>query len=320
VSKPKVFVTRIIPAPALALLGEACDLTVWQDELPPPYAALKEEAAPSDGLLTLLSDSVNEELLQAAPHLKVVSQMAVGFDNIDVKAASARGIPVGHTPGVLTDTTADFAFALLMAAARRIGEAERFVHAGKWRTWGPMSFMGQDVHGATLGIVGMGRIGQAVARRARGFDMRVVYYDRSARESEAESLPLDEVLAQADFLSLHLPLTPDTHHIIDARALKLMKPTAILINTSRGPVVDSDALYEALAGGQVAGAALDVVEPEPIPLNSPLLNLDNCLIVPHIASSSVATRTKMAVMAAENLLAGLADKRLPHCANPQVYG
>jgi glyoxylate reductase len=294
-------------------------MTVWQDELPPPYDTLTEQAAQSDGLLTLLSDRIDEALLQVAPTLKVVSQMAVGFDNIDVKAATARGIPVGHTPGVLTDTTADFAFALLMAAARRIGEGERFVHAGKWRTWGPTSFMGQDVHGATLGIIGMGRIGQAVARRARGFDMRVVFYDRTPKEIEADSLSLEEVLAQADFLSLHIPLMPDTTHLIDARAFKLMKPTAILINTSRGPVVDSDALYEALASGQIAGAALDVTEPEPIPMSSPLLTLDNCLIVPHIASSSVATRTRMAVMAAENLLAGLEDRRLPHCVNPQVY-
>jgi glyoxylate reductase len=294
-------------------------MTVWQDELPPPYDTLTEQAAQSDGLLTLLSDRIDEALLQVAPTLKVVSQMAVGFDNIDVKAATARGIPVGHTPGVLTDTTADFAFALLMAAARRIGEGERFVHAGKWRTWGPTSFMGQDVHGATLGIIGMGRIGQAVARRARGFDMRVIYHDRTPKEIEAESLALGEVLAQADFLSLHIPLTPDTTHLIDARAFKLMKPAAILINTSRGPVVDSEALYEALTSGQIAGAALDVTEPEPIPMSSPLLTLDNCLIVPHIASSSVATRTRMAVMAAENLLAGLENRRLPHCVNPQVY-
>jgi glyoxylate reductase len=323
VSKPTVFVTRIIPEPALALMREACDMTIWPDELPPPYDRLTDQAARCDGLLTLLSDTVDEALLEAAPHLKVVSQMAVGFDNIDVKAATARGIPVGHTPGVLTDTTADFAFALLMAAARRLGEAERFVHAGKWRTWGPTAFMGQDVHGATLGIIGLGRIGRAVARRASGFDMRVIYHDRTADPSAAEIgadyLPLDDVLAQADFLSLHIPLTPDTYHLIDARALKLMKPTAILINTSRGPVVDSDALAEALANDQIAGAALDVIEPEPIPMSSPLLQLDNCLIVPHIASSSVATRTRMAVMAAENLLAGLEGRRLPHCANPQVY-
>ena len=311
--------TRVIPAPALASIREVCDMTVWQDELPPPYDTLTEQAAQSDGLLTLLSDRINVELLQAAPTLKVVSQMAVGFDNIDVKAATARGIPVGHTPGVLTDTTADFAFALLMAAARRISESERFVRAGKWRTWGPTAFMGQDVHGATLGIIGMGRIGQAVARRAHGFDMRVIYHDRTPKEIEAESLALGEVLAQADFLSLHIPLTPDTTHLIDARAFKLMKPAAILINTSRGPVVDSEALYEALTSGQIAGAALDVTEPEPIPMSSPLLTLDNCLIVPHIASSSVATRTRMAVMAAENLLAGLENRRLPHCVNPQVY-
>lgn len=322
-SKPKVFVTRIIPDQGLDIIREACDMTLWEDELPPPYAVLKEQAAQSEGLLTLLSDQINDELLQAAPSLKVVSQMAVGFDNIEVAAATARGIPVGHTPGVLSDTTADFAFALLMAAARRISESERYVHAGKWRTWGPTLFMGQDVYGATLGIVGMGRIGQAMARRARGFDMRVIYADQqpisAATEIGAEHVPFDEVLAQADFLSLHTPLTPETHHLIDAAAFKRMKSTAILINTARGPVVDPEALHAALVAGEIAYAALDVTEPEPIPMDSPLLKLDNCLIAPHIASSSVATRTKMSVMSAENLLAGLRGERLPHCVNPQVY-
>jgi lactate dehydrogenase-like 2-hydroxyacid dehydrogenase len=322
-AKPRVFVTRVIPAKGLDMVQEACEMVLWEDELPPPYEVLKENAKQVDGLLTLLSDQVNEELLAAAPGLKIVSQMAVGFDNIDVAAATARGIPVGHTPGVLTDTTADFAFTLLMAAARRIGEAERYVHAGKWRTWGPTLFMGQDIHGATLGIIGMGRIGQAMARRALGFDMRVIYSDQkevaAASEIGAEHLPLEEVLSLADFLSLHVPLTPNTHHLIDAEALKRMKSTAVLINTSRGSVVDPDALCAALAEGRPAYAALDVTEPEPIPVDSPLLKLENCLVVPHIASSSVATRNRMAVMAAENLLAGLQGNRLPHCVNPQVY-
>ena len=322
-AKPKVFVTRIIPDKGLEMIRDACDMTLWDDELPPPYDVLKEQAVQSDGLLTLLSDKINEELFQAAPNLKVVSQMAVGFDNIEIPAATARGIPVGHTPGVLTDTTADFAFALLMAAARRISESERYVHAGKWRTWGPTLFMGEDIYGATLGIIGMGRIGQAMAKRASGFDMRVIYHDQvevpAAQALGAELLPLEDVLAQSDFLSLHSPLTPETRHMINAQALATMKPTSILINTSRGPVVDPEALHHALATGEIAYAALDVTEPEPIPMDSPLLKLDNCLIVPHIASSSIATRTKMSVMSAENLIAGLTGKPLPHCVNPQVY-
>lgn len=323
-TQPNVFVTRRIPDQGLAMIRQACAVTIWEDELPPPYNVLRAEAAHADGLLTLLSDRVDAPLLAAAPRLKVVSQMAVGFDNIDLAAATARGIPVGHTPGVLTETTADLAFALLMAAARRLPEAERFVHAGKWRTWGPMLLLGQDIHGATLGIVGMGRIGLAVARRAQGFGMRIIYYSRresdEARALGAEYLPLDEVFAQADFISLHTPLTPETYHLIDDRAFALMKPTAILINTARGGVIDPDALYRALSTGKIAAAALDVTEPEPIPPDSPLLTLDNCLIVPHIGSASVATRTRIAVMAAENLLAGLRGERLPHCANPQVYG
>lgn len=323
-SQPNVFVTRLIPDQGLALLRQACAVTLWEDELPPPCDVLRAEAARADGLLTLLSDQVDAPLLDAAPRLKVISQMAVGFDNIDLAAATARGIPVGHTPGALTETTADFAFALLMAAARRVSEAERFVRAGHWRTWGPTLLMGQDVHGATLGIIGMGRIGLAVARRAQGFAMRVIYHDRAenpeASALGAELCPLDDLLAQADFISLHTPLTPETQGLIDARALALMKPTAVLVNTARGLIVDHGALYEALVSGQIAYAALDVTDPEPIPPDSPLLALDNCLIVPHIASSSVATRTRIAVMAAENLLAGLRGERLPHCANPEVYG
>jgi glyoxylate reductase len=322
-SKPSVFLTRIIPEKGLDLVHEQCAVTVWEDELPPPRDVLLREVAGADGLLCLLTDPLDADVIGAAPRLRVISQMAVGFDNIDVRAATQRGIPVGHTPGVLTDTTADFAFALLMAAARRISEAERFARAGRWKTWGPMLLMGQDVHSATLGIVGMGRIGQAMARRAQGFDMRVLYADPSepdaARAMGAVRVELDELLGESDFVSLHVPLTADTAHLIDARALERMKSTAILINTARGPVVDQAALYDALASGQIAYAALDVTDPEPIAPDDPLLALDNCLIVPHIASSSVASRTRMAVMAAENLLAGLNGDRLPHCANPQVY-
>jgi glyoxylate reductase len=321
---PHIFVTRNIPEPGLVLLREACEITLWEDELPPPYDVLRAHTAEVEGLLCLLSDRVDSALMDAAPQLKVISQMAVGYDNIDIPAATAHGLPVGHTPGVLTDTTADFAFALLIAAARRIPEGERYARAGQWRTWGPTLFMGRDVTGATLGIVGMGRIGQAVAKRASGFDMRVIYSDPSyvpaANALGARRVSFEELLAESDFISLHTPLTPETRHLLDAAAFARMKPTCIVINTARGPVIDPDALYEALASGRIAGAALDVTEPEPLPADHRLYTLDNCLIVPHIASSSVATRGKMAIMAAENLLAGLRGERLPHCVNPAVYG
>jgi lactate dehydrogenase-like 2-hydroxyacid dehydrogenase len=324
-AKPKVFVTRIIPDAGLEMIRTACDVVLWQEELPPAYDVIKREAGRMDGLLCLLSDRVDAALIQAfTPKIRVISQMAVGVDNIDLPAATAAGIPVGHTPGVLTDTTADFAFALLMAAARRISEGERFVRAGRWRTWGPTLLMGQDIHGATLGIIGMGRIGQAMAKRAQGFEMRVIYTDSKA-VSAAEALgaqyrTFEQVLAESDFISLHTPLTPATHHLINAAAFRRMKPNCVLINTARGPVIDQAALYDALTSGQIAYAALDVTDPEPILMDSPLLTLDNCLILPHIASSSVATRTRMAVMAAENLIAGLERRRLPYCANPAVYG
>jgi glyoxylate reductase len=264
---------------------------------------------------------VDEELLDNAPRLRVVSNMAVGYDNIDVAACTARGIPVGNTPGVLTDTTADFAWTLLMAAARRVVEGVDYVRAGRWKTWGPMLLMGPDVHGATLGIVGIGRIGQAMARRARGFDMRVLYYDPYVPDAGIEgaaSVDLDTLLGESDFVTLHVPLTDTTQHLIGRDELRKMKSSAILINTSRGGVVDPDALYEALQAGQITRAALDVTEPEPIPTDHPLLTLSNCIVVPHIASASIATRTKMATMAAENLLAGLRGDPLPNCVNPEV--
>ena len=324
-SKQTVFVSRIIPDKGLDKIRAVCKVILWEDELPPPYEVLCHETAAADGLLCLLSDRIDAALIQATqPRLRVISQMAVGFDNVDVQAATEAGVPVGNTPGVLTDTTADFAFSLLMAAARRISEAERFVRAGKWRTWGPTLLMGQDIHGATLGIIGMGRIGLAMARRAGGFGMQVIYADSNevppATVLGATRRSLDEVLAKSDFLSLHTPLTAETYHLINSDALKQMKSTAVLINTARGPVVDPDALFHALVHGEIAYAALDVTDPEPISMESPLLTLDNCLIVPHIASSSIATRTQMAVMAADNLLAGLDGRRLPYCANPQVYG
>jgi glyoxylate reductase len=325
-AKPRVFVSRIIPDAGLEKIHEIADAEVWQDELPPPYETLLEKVRGVDGLVCLLTDRIDGGLMDAAgDQLKVISQMAVGYDNVSVPDATARGIPVGNTPGVLTDTTADFAFTLMVAAARRIVEGERYVKAGRWKTWGPTLLMGHDIFGATLGIVGFGRIGQGMARRASGFNMRVLAYDPTADEATAQALgvelrPLDDVLAESDFVSLHVPLTEETYHLVGERELKLMKPSSVLINSARGPVIDPRALYQALKHGEIACVALDVTEPEPIQADDPLLTLDNCLIVPHIASSSLATRGKMATMAAANLEAGLKGERLPNCVNPEVYG
>ncbi len=324
-SKPKVFVTRMLPEKGLDLISTIADAEVWQDELSPPHDILRQKVRGLDGLVCLLTDQIDAELMDlAGEQLRVISQMAVGFDNIDISAATKRGIPVGNTPGVLTETTADFAFALMMAAGRRIVEGERYVKAGKWKTWGPTLLMGHDIHHATLGIIGFGRIGRALARRAQGFGMRILFYDDQVkevigRELGAEKSVLDDLLSESDFVSLHVPLTGETRHLIGERELQIMKNTAVLINTSRGPVVDPEALFNALSGGEISYAGLDVTDPEPIPENHPLLSLQNCLIVPHIASSSVATRNKMARMAAENLEAGLKGERLPYCANVGVY-
>lgn len=324
--RPRVFVARVIPDEGLDPLRAACEVDLWEDELPPPRAELLRRVAGADGLLALLTDRVDDELLDAAgPGLRVVSNYAVGFDNVDVPACTRRRIPVGNTPGVLTETTADLAWTLLMAAARRVAEGDRYVRAGRWKTWGPLLLLGPDVHGATLGIVGFGRIGQAVARRAAGFGMRILYHDVSRvpedveRELGATFVALPELLAAADFVSLHVNLTPETRNLIDAAALRSMKPMAVLVNTSRGPVVDSEALTEALRAGEIWAAALDVTDPEPLPADHPLIGLDNCVVVPHIASASRATRGKMAVMAAANLLAGLRGERLPTPVNPEVY-
>ncbi len=321
--KPKVFVTRQLPAAALEMIQPVCDVEVWPDELPPPREVLLDKVAGVDGLLTMLTDRIDAALLDRAPRLKVVSNCAVGVDNIDIPEATRRGIVIGHTPEVLTETTADFAFALLMAAARRIVAGDGYTRAGRWRTWGLLTLLGQDVHGATLGLVGLGRIGAAVARRASGFHMRILYYSRTRRPDLEQQLgvvwaDLDTLLRQADFVSLHTPLTPETRHLINARTLGLMKTTAILINTARGPVVDQAALYKALQQGRIAGAALDVTDPEPLPRTDPLLTLPNCLITPHIASASIATRTQMAMMAAANLLAGLRGEMPPNPVNPEA--
>jgi lactate dehydrogenase-like 2-hydroxyacid dehydrogenase len=293
--------------------------------LPPPKDVILREVADCEGLLCLVTDPIDADVILAAgERLRVISQFAVGVDNIDLEAATVRGIPVGHTPGVLTDATADMAFALLMAAARRIPEGVEKVRSGGWRTWEPLGLLGAEVWGATLGIVGLGRIGTAVARRARGFAMRVLYYDSNRKldleaELGVEYAEMKDLLTRADFVSLHCPLLPETYHLIETRALQRMKPTAILVNTARGPVVDARALARALQQGWIAGAALDVTDPEPIPPNHPLLALPNCIVVPHIASGTVTARERMAMMAAENLLAGLRGTHLPHCANPEVY-
>lgn len=311
--RPIVFVTRRLPGGALDLLAKRTELRLWEDEQPPPRRELLRQAAGCHGLLTLLTDRVDTELLEGAPNLVVVSNMATGIDNIDVAAASRRRVLVTRTPGILSETVADFTFGLLLAAARRVAEADRYVRAGRWKSWGPSILLGHDVFGATLGIVGMGGVGREVARRARGFGMRIVYHSR-ARKPALERrygmafLPLEELLPQSDFVTLHTALTPQTRHLIGRRELGLMKDTAVLINTGRGPLVDQKALYEALQGGRIAGAALDVTDPEPIPPSDPLLGLDNVVIAPHIASASVATRTRMAMLAAENLLAALGGR------------
>jgi len=324
-TKPRVFVTRRIPDKGLEMAQQAADLEIWLDPLPPPYATLLQKVKGCEALLCLLTDRIDANLMDAiGPQVKVISQMAVGFDNIDIAAATARGIPIGNTPGVLTDTTADFAWALLMAAARRVVEGDKFTRAGEWKTWGPIDFLGPDVTGATLGIVGFGRIGQGLAKRAQGFDMRILYFDRQ-RNPEAEQkygaqfVELETLLRESEFVSLHTVLSPETYHLMDDVRLGQMKRSGILINTSRGPVVDPAALYRALSSGTIAYAALDVTEPEPIKLDDPLLSLDNIIIAPHIASASYQTRDKMATMAAANLIAGLQGARLPNCVNPQVY-
>lgn len=323
-AKPKVFVARIIPDKGLDLVRDFCEIDLWTNELPPNRVEMLQHVQGVDGILSLLTDRIDGEVMDAAgSSLRVISNHAVGFDNIDVNAATARNIPVGNTPEVLTDATADFAFTLLMSAGRRVLEADRYVRDGKWKTWGPMLLLGSDMKDATLGLVGFGRIGKAMARRAMGFDMRVLYYDPNEKEAypdlHATRVDFETLLAESDFISLHTPLNPDTRHLIDSEALSKMKASTVLVNTSRGPVVDMDALYEALKEKRIFAAGLDVTDPEPLPADHKLLTLDNVTIMPHIASASKQTRDRMSWMAAQNLIAGLKGERLPNCVNPQVY-
>ena len=316
----RVFVTRELPGSGFAELRSdpAFDLDIWPIDFPPSREDLLKHVKGVDGLVCLITDTIDGTVLDAAgDQLRVVSQMAVGVDNVDVAACAARGIPVGNTPGVLTDTTADMAWALMLASARRVVEAAEYVKHGEWKTWTPTQMAGVDVYGSTLGIIGFGAIGQAIARRAQGFGMRVLCWNRSPRPEEAaavgaEQCEFDEVLRRSDFVCVSIALTDDTRDLIDSRAFELMKPGAILVNTARGPIVDEAALANALQAGEIAGAGLDVTAVEPLSMDSPLLTMDNVVVLPHIGSASMATRGKMADMAVANLRAGLAGEPLPN--------
>jgi len=324
-SRKRIYVTRALPEEATRMLQAKFEIEVWQGEMPPPKSLLVEKMKEADGLICLLTEKIDEDIINAAgSQLRGICQIAVGFDNINVKAATKRGICVTNTPGVLTETTADYAFTLLVATARRIAEADKYVKSGQWKVpWGLMMLLGQDIWGKTLGIVGIGRIGSAVARRAKGFNMKILYYDiyrneQIEKELGVEYVPLEKLLKESDFVTVHVPLMPETHHLINEDRLKTMKKTACLINTSRGPVVDEKALYKALKEGWIWAAGLDVWEKEPVDSNNPLLKLDNVTAAPHIASGSIATRTKMAVMAAENMIAILEGRVPPNLVNKEA--
>lgn len=316
-----IFVTRELPGSAVADLRAAGhDVDLWPGPLPPPPDVLRARLAPADAVLSLLTERFDDALLDAAPRLRIIANMAVGYDNVDPAVAASRGVWVSNTPGVLAETTADFAFALLMALARRVVESDRDTRAGGWQSWSPTGFLGPDVYGATLGIVGLGEIGSAMARRARGFGMEVLATSRTARPGGEAALgvtrvELDELLARADFVSLHTPLTPETRGLMDGTRFARMKRGALLVNTARGGVVDQDALVAALRSGHLGGAALDVTDPEPLPLDHPLYGFANVIITPHIASASLATRARMASMAAANILAVLEGGTPPNAVN-----
>ena len=320
----KIYVTRQVPEAALTRLRPYGEVKIWERDEPIPRAILRQEIRDTKALLCMVTERIDEELLAQAPLLKIVANMAVGYDNVEVPTLTRRGVIFTNTPGVLTETTADLAFALVLAIARRLGEGERRVRSGKWPAWSPFVFLGTDVHHATLGIVGLGRIGSEVAKRAQGFDMRVLYTNRG-RNIEAEErfgcthVALPTLLQESDFVVILVPLSAETRHLFSTSQFQLMKRTAFLINAARGPIVDQRALYQALRDGVIAGAALDVTDPEPIPHDDPLLTLENCLIVPHVGSASIATRTRMATLAAENIAAFLAGRRPPTPVNPEVF-
>src|SRR6266852_8418892 len=322
--KPKVFVTRIIPQVGLDRIKAHCDAEIWTDPLPPPYALIRQKVAQCDGLVALLTDKIDAPLLDAAPSLKVVSNYAVGFNNIYIAAATERGIAVGNTPGVLTDATADMAFCLLITAARRVVEGHAYAVAGQWKTWEPMGHIGQDMVGRTLGIVGMGRIGYAMARRCHGgWGMRVLYHDQrgheqAERELGAERVGFDQLLADSDFVSTHADLNDTTRGMFNAAAFAKMKPTAVFVNTARGPLVVEADLAAALLKGTIFAAGLDVTHPEPPLAGNPLVGLRNCIVAPHIASATVSSRNAMAEIAADNLIAGLKGEALRAWVNPEV--
>ena len=310
----RCFATRQLPGDALERLAAEHDLEVWPEPLPPTPAELHARVESLEGLLSLVTEPVDADLMEAAGELRAISNYAVGVDNVAVDAATARGIPVGHTPGVLTETTADLAFTLILAVARKVVFGDAYVRRGDWKTWEPGGeLLGRDVHGATLGVVGFGQIGQAVARRAEGFAMEVLHSDVDS------GVALDELLERSDFVTIHSPLTPETKGLIDEQALQRMKQSAYLVNTARGPIVDMHALNRALRERWIAGAGLDVTEPEPVPIDHPLLDAPNLTILPHVGSGSEGTRRAMADMAVDNLLAALAGERMPNCVNPEVY-
>ncbi len=325
-NKPTLLITRKFFAEILEKYSSQFEVTLWDGDDPPSHEWILNHIANADAMLCMLNDQIDEVVIEkgASSRLKVISQLAVGVDNIAIAAATRLGIPVGHTPGVLTETTTDFAWALLMAASRRVTESHVEVQQGIWRPWGPEVLCGADVYGATLGLIGFGRIGKAMARRAAGFNMKVLFYEpRQKPENDlienAQFVPLDELLSRSDFISLHAYLSESTKGMIGRDELAKMKQGAILVNTARGAMIDSDALVDALQAGQIAGAALDVFDPEPIPMDHPLIKMPNVIITPHIASSTTATRKRMAVMTLENIQAGFAGEKLPHCANPEVY-
>ena len=323
-SRPKVFVTRTIASSALKMLEEVATVEVWPEPTPVPTEVLLAKSQDIDGLLVLASDKCDATLIESSKRLKVISNFGVGYNNVDVASAIEHGVFVGYTPGVVTETTADLAFALLMAAARQLVQGDNLVRSGGWRSWGPMDLLGCDIHHATLGIVGLGRIGAEVAKRAKGFDMTVLYHDEARREDVEAQLgvqfvpTLSHLLSAADYISLHVPLNENTLHLIGESEFALMKPNAILVNASRGPVVDQNALCKALKTHQIFGAAIDVAEVEPIPTGDPLLALDNLTVSPHVGTATLETRTNQSLMAADNLVAALMGRVPPHCVNPEA--